>query len=135
MSESDWAHFLENPESIHALYDKEPRLEQSDLFHVLADERSDSITLGFRTYEIPTRTRPEWEGAKYNSFSFHLIFDEVQELFIHGWTAPAHKRVSIRRDPDENLTVTITSDGSSVAFRARSLSLSAARVGLVSRFE
>ncbi|XCM32508.1 hypothetical protein ABXI76_27100 [Streptomyces parvus] len=87
MSASDWARLLDDPQSIQSLYEEEPDLNQCDLFHVLADERGDSITLG---------------------------------------------TVSIRRVPDEKLSVAITSDKASLLFRARSVVLSAARVGLVS---
>ncbi|MDX3374286.1 Imm50 family immunity protein [Streptomyces sp. ME02-6991-2A] len=135
MSESSWAQFLDDPSSIHTLYDEEPDLDQSDLFHFLADEREASITLGFQTGQTPARARPEWEGTEYNSFTFYLAFSGVQGLTIQGWAAPAHKKVSIRRDPDEKLAVTIESEGTSVAFRARALSLTSARAGLVSRPE
>ncbi|MFJ4708238.1 Imm50 family immunity protein [Streptomyces anulatus] len=132
MSASDWARLLDDPQSIQSLYDEEPDLSQCDLFHVLVDERGDSITLGFRTAHTPARIRSEWEGKVYNSFTFYLVFSRVQELAVQGWAAPAHKRVSIRRNPDEKLSVAITSDESSLLFRAHSVALSAARVGLVS---
>ncbi|MEU4918099.1 Imm50 family immunity protein [Streptomyces parvus] len=45
VSSSDWAGLLDDPQSIQGLYDEEPDLNQCDLFHVLADERGDSITL------------------------------------------------------------------------------------------
>lgn len=132
MSASDWARLLDDPQSIQSLYDEEPDLDQCDLFHVLADERGDSITLGFQTAQIPARIRPEWDGKEYNSFTFYLVFSWVEQLAVQGWAAPAHKRVSIRRDPDEKLSVAITSEEASLRFRARSVVLSAARVGLVS---
>ncbi|MFF3033813.1 Imm50 family immunity protein [Streptomyces rubiginosohelvolus] len=132
MSASDWARLLDDPQSIQSLYDEEPDLDQCDLFHVLADERGDSITLGFQTAQTPARIRPEWDGKGYNSFTFYLVFSWVEQLAVQGWAAPAHKRVSIRRDPDEKLSVAITSEEASLRFRARSVVLSAARVGLVS---
>ncbi|MFB8383373.1 Imm50 family immunity protein [Streptomyces rubiginosohelvolus] len=132
MSASDWARLLDDPQSIQSLYDDEPDLDQCDLFHVLVDERGDSITLGFRTPHTPARIRPEWEGKVYNSFTFHLVFSRVEQLAVQGWAAPACKTVSIRRDPDEKLSVAITSEEASLLFRARSVVLSAARVGLVS---
>ncbi|WP_097877314.1 Imm50 family immunity protein [Streptomyces sp. ms184] len=132
MSASDWARLLDDPQSIQSLYDDEPDLDQCDLFHVLVDERGDSITLGFRTPHTPARIRPEWEGKVYNSFTFHLVFSRVEQLAVQGWAAPACKTVSIRRDPDEKLSVAITSEEASLLFRARSVVLSASRVGLVS---
>ncbi len=132
MSASDWARFLDDPQSIQSLYAEEPDLSQCDLFHVLVDERGDSITLGFKTAHTPARIRPEWEGEVYNSFTFYLVFSRAHELAVQGWAAPAHKRVSIRRNPDEKLSVAITSDESSLLFRAHSVALSGARVGLVS---
>ncbi|MEU6627217.1 Imm50 family immunity protein [Streptomyces parvus] len=132
MRASDWARLLDDPQSIQSLYDEEPDLDQCDLFHVLADGRGDSITLGFQTAQTPARTRPEWDGKEYNSFTFCLVFSWVEQLAVQGWAAPAHKRVSIRRDPDEKLSVAITSEEASLLFRARSVVLSAARVGLVS---
>ncbi|MFD4129993.1 Imm50 family immunity protein [Streptomyces globisporus] len=132
MSASDWARLLDDPQSIQSLYDEEPDLDQCDLFHVLADERGDSITLGFQTAQTPARIRPEWDGKEYNSFTFYLVFSWVEQLAVQGWAAPAHKRVSIRRDPDEELSVAITSEEASLRFRARAVVLSAARVGLVS---
>ncbi|MGA4997855.1 Imm50 family immunity protein [Streptomyces arboris] len=135
MGTSSWARFLDDPQSIYTLYDEEPDLDRSDLFHMLVDERGDSITLGFRTGQAPARIRPEWEGTPYNSFTFYLAFSGVQELAIQGWAAPACKRVSIRRDADERLAVAIASEGTSVGFRAHTVSLTAARVGLVSRSE
>ncbi|NEB38463.1 Imm50 family immunity protein [Streptomyces sp. SID14515] len=132
MSASDWARLLDDPQSIQGLYDEEPDLNQCDLFHVLADERGDSITLGFETAHTPARIRPEWEGKVYNSFTFYLVFSLVQELAVQGWAAPACETVSIRRDPDEKLSVAITSEEASLLFRAHSVAPSAARVGLVS---
>ncbi|MFJ9107772.1 Imm50 family immunity protein [Streptomyces sp. NPDC102283] len=132
MSASDWARLLDDPQSIRNLYDEEPDLDRCDLFHVLADERGASITLGFRTAHTPARIRPEWEGKEYNSFTFYLVFSQVQELAVRGWAAPACKTVAIQRDPDEKLSVAITSEEASLLFRARSVVLSAARVGLVS---
>ncbi|MYV60744.1 hypothetical protein GTW37_15925 [Streptomyces sp. SID4931] len=132
MSASDWARLLDDPQSIQSLYDEEPDLDQCDLFHVLADERGDSITLGFQTAQTPARIRPEWDGKEYNSFTFYLVFSWVEQLAVQGWAAPAHKWVSIRRDPDEKLSVAIMSEEASLLFRARSVVLSAARVGLVS---
>ncbi|MFJ7410462.1 Imm50 family immunity protein [Streptomyces sp. NPDC098077] len=132
MSASDWARFLDDPQSIRSLYDDEPDLDQCDLFHVLVDERGDSITLGFQTPHTPARIRPEWEGKVYDSFTFHLVFSWDEQLAVQGWAAPACKTVSIQRDPDEKLSVAITSQEASLRFRARSVVLSAARVGLVS---
>lgn len=132
MSASDWARFLDAPQSIRSLYDDEPDLDQCDLFHVLVDERGDSITLGFQTPHTPARIRPEWEGKVYNSFTFRLVFSWDEQLAVQGWAAPACKTVSIQRDPDEKLSVAITSQEASLRFRARSVVLSAARVGLVS---
>ncbi|MEI5033166.1 Imm50 family immunity protein [Streptomyces sp. S1A(2023)] len=120
---------------MYSSYEEEPDLNQCDLFHILADERGDSITLGFQTDQIPVHIKPEWEGKEYNSFTFYLVFSGVQELAIQGWAAPARKRVSMRRDLDENLTVTVTSEGSSVEFRARAVNLTASRMGLMSRSE
>ncbi|MEU2576806.1 Imm50 family immunity protein [Streptomyces anulatus] len=132
MRASDWARLLDDPQSIQSLYDEEPDLNQCDLFHVLVDERGNSITLGFKTAHTPARIRPEWEGKVYNSFTFYLVFSWVEQLAVQGWAAPAHKRVSIRSDPDEKLSVAIVSEEASLLFRARSVALSAARVGLVS---
>ncbi|WP_032761872.1 Imm50 family immunity protein [Streptomyces sp. CNS654] len=132
MSASDWARLLDDPQSIQSLYEEEPDLNQCDLFHVLADERGDSITLGFQTAHTPVRIRPEWEGKAYNSFTFYLAFSRVEQLTVQGWAAPACKTVSSRRDPGEKLSVAITSDEASLLFRARSVVLSAARVRLVS---
>lgn len=135
MGTSSWGRFLDDPQSLYTLCDKEPDLDRSDLFHMLVDERGDSITLGFQTDRTPARIRPEWEGTPYNSFTFYLAFSGVQELVIQGWAAPACTTVSIRRDPDERLAVTIASEGTSVGFRAHTVSLTAARFGLVSRSE
>ncbi len=132
MSASDWARLLDDPQSIRSLYDEEPDLDQCDLFHVLVDERGHSITLGFQTAHTPARIRPEWEGKAHNSFTFYLVFSWVEQLAVQGWAAPACKTVSIQRDPGEKLSVAITSDEASLLFRARSVVLSAARVGLVS---
>ncbi|MFE2289682.1 Imm50 family immunity protein [Streptomyces sp. NPDC059452] len=133
MDTPDWGQFLDDPQPIYALYDEEPDLDRSDLFHLLADERADSITLGFRTAQMPTRIRPEWEGAEHNSFTFYIVFTGVQGMTARGWVSPAQKSVSIRRDIDGILMVAITSEGTSVTFRAGQASLTAARVGLVSR--
>ncbi|MFD4591322.1 Imm50 family immunity protein [Streptomyces rubiginosohelvolus] len=132
MSASDWARLLDDPQSLQSLYDDEPDLDQCDLFHVLMDERGDSITLGFQTAHTPARIRPEWEEKVCNSFTFYLVFSRVEQLTVQGWTAPACKTVSIQRHPDEKLSVSITSEEASPLFRARSVVLSAARVGSVS---
>ncbi|MEU6838598.1 Imm50 family immunity protein [Streptomyces rubiginosohelvolus] len=130
---ADWPSFLDDPQSIYSLYDEGPDLSRCDLFHMLADERKDSITLGFQTAQTPERIRPEWREKEYNSFTFYLFFSGVHELDIRGWGNPGCKEVSIQRKTDENLVVTITSEGSSATFRARTVSLAAARVGLVSQ--
>ncbi|WP_078961197.1 Imm50 family immunity protein [Streptomyces europaeiscabiei] len=135
MSASNWFQFLYDSQPFRQLYDEPPNLDRCDLFHFLADEREDSITLGFRTDELPTRARPEWEGAEYNTFTFYLVFSGVQELTVEGWAAPAQKRISVGRHSNDGLTITVTSDGTSVAFRSRAMSFTGARVGLVSRSE
>ncbi|MEU4030215.1 Imm50 family immunity protein [Streptomyces anulatus] len=135
MSASDWVHFLDDPQEFRQLYDKPPALDRCDLFHFLADEREESITLGFRTDELPTHTRPEWEGTEYNTFTFYLVFSDVQELTVEGWGAPGQKRISVGRHVGDGLTTKITSDGTSVAFLSRALSFTGSRVGLVSRSE
>ncbi|MFH9198802.1 Imm50 family immunity protein [Streptomyces anulatus] len=135
MNASDWAQFLDDPQPLNQLYDEAPNLDRCDLFHFLADERRESITLGFRTDQLPTRPRPEWEGTEYNSLTFYLVFSGVQELTVQGWAAPAQKRISVGRHSNDGLAMTITSDGTSAAFRSRTVSFTGARVGLVSRFE
>ncbi|MET9768628.1 hypothetical protein [Streptomyces sp. NPDC006415] len=82
MSASNWARLLDDPQSIKNLYDEEPDLTERDLFHVLADERGDSITLGFKTAHIPVRIKPEWGVKESNSFTFYGVFSRGQELAV-----------------------------------------------------
>ncbi|MFE4693049.1 Imm50 family immunity protein [Streptomyces sp. NPDC056749] len=133
MSASEWGNLLSNPQAIYTLFDEVPDLGSSDLFRLLADERDDSITLGFETYQTPARVKPEWAGREFNSFTFHLVFGGVQELSIRGWTSPAQKSVAAHREADGNLRVVLTSESTTVSFRARTVSISGANVGLVSR--
>ncbi len=79
-----------------------------------------------------------WKDEEESDFVFaaalltcHLFSSAVRELAGQGWSTRACKTVSIRRDPDEKLSVAITSE-EALLFRARSVVLSAARVGLVS---
>ncbi|MFI1780057.1 Imm50 family immunity protein [Streptomyces rubiginosohelvolus] len=84
MSASGWARLLDDPQSIRSLYEDEPDLDQCDLFHVLADERGDSITLGFQTAQTPARIKPEWDGKEYNSFTFYLVFPGLNNSPFRG---------------------------------------------------
>lgn len=133
MSAFEWGSILSNSQEIYTLFDEAPDLNSSDLFHLLADERGDSITLGFETHQVPARIKAEWEGREFNSFTFHLVFDGVQKLSIRGWSSPAQKRVSIHREEDGTMFATLTSEGTEVSFRARTVSISRMNVGLVSR--
>ncbi|MFD5201623.1 hypothetical protein ACFWM7_16060 [Streptomyces sp. NPDC058375] len=49
---------------------------------MLADEREDSITLGFKTAHTPVRIKPEWGVKECNSFTFYRVFSRVQELAV-----------------------------------------------------
>lgn len=93
-------------------------------------------------HSVPTSVPSRWprvsvrrrirQRDSFNSFTFRLVFSWDEQLAVQGWADPACKTVSIQRDPDEKLSVAITSQEASLRFRARSVVLSAARVGLVS---
>ncbi|MFD6340434.1 Imm50 family immunity protein [Streptomyces sp. NPDC060131] len=133
MSTSDWPSFLDNPQSIHSLYDQEPDLNSCDLFHFLMDERGASITLGFETPHMPQHRRHEWDSPRVNSFEFYLTFFDVQQLSIKGWNGPAEKDITFTHGPDGYILAKIESRETSVAFQAKSLSLTKSRVSLTSR--
>ncbi|MFC9648241.1 Imm50 family immunity protein [Streptomyces sp. NPDC056937] len=88
MSTSDWPSFLDNPQSINALYDQEPDLNSCDLFYFLLDERGTRITLGFETPHMPQHGRHEWDSASANSFEFYLTFSDVRQPFHPGMERP-----------------------------------------------
>ncbi|MFE2034090.1 Imm50 family immunity protein [Streptomyces scopuliridis] len=133
MSTSNWPSFLDNPQSIHNLYDQEPDLNSCDLFYFLIDERGTSITLGFETPHMPQHGRHEWESPRANSFEFYLAFVDVQQLDIKGWNGPAGKDITFTQGSDGDILAKIKSKGTSVTFQAKSLSLIKSRVSLVSR--
>ncbi|MFE4910273.1 Imm50 family immunity protein [Streptomyces sp. NPDC056652] len=103
MSTSDWPSFLNNPQSINALYDQEPDLNSCDLFSFLLDERGTSITLGFETPHMPQHGRHEWDSASANSFEFYLTFSDVRQLNIQGWNGPADKDITFTRGLDGDI--------------------------------
>lgn len=135
MSASRWLEFVNNPQVIQELYDDEPDLSSSDLFHVLADERGASITLGFRTDQTPVRHGLNWDPGNFNSFEFYLTFFDVQGFTVKGWGAPARKEITYSCSATGNLSVTIVSVDTFLEFQARAASVTSMRMGLVSRGE
>ncbi|MZD08174.1 hypothetical protein GTW43_24255 [Streptomyces sp. SID5785] len=90
-------------------------LSRSDLFYVHFDERGCSATLGFSRVHGT-------EGVE-----FFLRFHEVRGVKVRGWGAPGQKDVHVERATDGTLQVSVSSDGSSMRFRAAGVALSRER--------
>lgn len=135
MNACSWLELLDNPQIIQDLYDVEPDLSSSELFHVLVDERGNSITLGFQTDQTPARHGLDRDPGDFNSFEFYLTFFDVQGFTVKGWGAPAEKEITYSRSATGNLSVKIVSVGTLLEFQARAASVANVRVGLVSRGE
>ncbi|MEU5132693.1 hypothetical protein [Streptomyces californicus] len=90
-------------------------LSQSDLFYVHFDERGCSATLGFSRVHGT-------EGIE-----FFLRFHDVRDVRVRGWGAPGQKDVHVERATDGTVQVSVSSDGSSMRFRAAGVVLSRER--------
>ncbi|QNS04145.1 hypothetical protein [Streptomyces xanthii] len=90
--------------------------EGSDLFYVHLDERERSVTLGF------ARERGS-EGSE-----FFLRFPEARDVRVRGWTHPGRKDVRVTRgDPGDGVAVDVSSQGSSLSFRAAGITVARTR--------
>ncbi|MFD7985906.1 Imm50 family immunity protein [Kitasatospora indigofera] len=85
-----------------------PAFEDLDLFHLLADERGDSVTLGFEHAGLPPAPPPDWLDKGLNTVEFFLVLSGLTRLEIDGWsyrglaeytlsrTRPGHALLSMR---------------------------------------
>ncbi|MEU0075609.1 hypothetical protein ABZ027_39705 [Streptomyces sp. NPDC006332] len=89
-------------------------LSSRDLFYVHIDERQRSITLGFTAQE------------GHEGFEFFIEFTDVRDVVVRGWAAPGHKDVQLTQTV-EGITVSVEAEGSSLSFRAASMSVARSR--------
>ncbi|MEW1720803.1 Imm50 family immunity protein [Streptomyces sp. NPDC093109] len=135
MGTSSWTDFLDNPEALQDLYGRTvPRLDSCDLFFLLADERQNSITVGFSTTDLPQHTPSESNPGGFNSLEFYLTFIEISEMSMQGWKGPGQRRVEINYLPTGNLAVGMKSEGSNLRFVADSVSVTKIRTSLTSPY-
>jgi hypothetical protein len=123
MDGTDWTTFLTNPSDVLDLYDKPPTVDSCDLFYLHIDERDTSITFGFDSRELPARPLQKWQEKEFNSIEFFVSFIKVSHLSVDGWESQGQKKIRISRNSAGEMVIRVTSDGSNLAFRAESASV------------
>ncbi|MGV9690175.1 Imm50 family immunity protein [Streptomyces sp. NPDC003444] len=117
-----------------ALYDTPPDLSSCPLYYVHVDERDTSVTLGFETSRPPDHPRPEWEGKRYNTVRFFVVFTGVDELRVTGIATEhpdAHDRtVGVVVTDTGRQRVSVTSETRSITFSAAASAVTQIRVYL-----
>ncbi|MEU0163185.1 Imm50 family immunity protein [Streptomyces sp. NPDC006261] len=149
---------MHNPHPLGSLYSTVPPLKSARLRSFHLDWRGPTLTLRIDLPSYPENPPPAWSELGHSTLQVHLQFLAIDDLTAHGWIPstlidihippPRDRRIqtditgtglklsfTLRRGRDDTLTVTVTSEGTSAAFQARTASLAAARVGLVSRSE
>ena len=129
---ADWSLLLASPEYLGELYDGAPPSDDScEPFYVHVDERGHSVTLGFHTKILPTRTPQEWREKGYNAFEFYLVFEGVEELRVTAWGAPQAGTIDLTVH-DGLFRVVLGPADTGIAFRAASARLARKRPYLAS---
>ncbi|MFE5512103.1 Imm50 family immunity protein [Streptomyces sp. NPDC056529] len=105
-----------------ALYETPPDLSSCPLYYVHVDERDTSITLGFETSRLPDRPRAEWEGERYDTVRFFVVFTGADELRIAGIATEdpdaRDRTVDIVVTDTGRQRVSVTSEKRSITFSA-----------------
>ncbi len=117
-----------------ALYETQPHLSSCPLYYVHVDERETSVTLGFETPRLPDHPRAEWEGKRYNTVRFFVVFTGVDKLRITGIAAESPDRhdrtVGVVVTDTGRQQVSVTSENRSITFSAVTSAVTRIRVYL-----
>lgn len=117
-----------------ALWETPPDLSSCPLYYVHADERGTSVTLGFETSRLPDHPRAEWEGKRYNTMRFFVVFTGVDEPRITGIAAEApyarDRAVGVVVTDTGRQRVSVTSENRSITFSATTSAVTRSRVYL-----
>ncbi|MFF2204272.1 Imm50 family immunity protein [Streptomyces sp. NPDC058145] len=133
MAASEWQRLVGDPSVLGGLYEgHSPALDDCELFYVHADERDNSVTVGFDTMRLPSCPRLEWSEVAYNRFEFYLLFSGVTDFQVNGWGMREAREVDFVTVPGEAIKVSLGGTGSGVHFVASSMRLARTRVYLAS---
>ncbi|MGW5368434.1 Imm50 family immunity protein [Streptomyces sp. NPDC004009] len=133
MGASEWRRLLGDAHLLGGLYEgRPPTPDECELFYVHADERGDSVTVGFDTRRLPSCPDTAWGDVTYNRFEFYLSFFDVADLRVTGWGAREARSVDLAASPGGAIRVSSGDAGSGIHFTASSMRLAHARVYLAS---
>ncbi|MFE5515180.1 Imm50 family immunity protein [Streptomyces sp. NPDC056529] len=117
-----------------ALYETPPDLSSCPLYYVHVDERDTSVTLGFETSLLPDRPRAEWEGKRYDTVRFFVVFAGVDGLRVTGIAAEhpdaCDRAVDVVVNGTGRQRVSVSSGSRSLAFSAAASAVTLIRVYL-----
>ncbi|WP_432085000.1 Imm50 family immunity protein [Streptomyces sp. bgisy095] len=117
-----------------ALYETPPDLSSCPLYYVHVDERDTSVTLGFETSLLPDRPRAEWEGERYDTVRFFVVFTGVDGLRVTGIAAEhpdaRDRAVDVVVNGTGRQRVSVSSGSRSLAFSAAASAVTLIRVYL-----
>ncbi|MFC9329415.1 hypothetical protein [Kitasatospora sp. NPDC057015] len=86
MSGFDWTGLLTNPDELVGALGGPPAFEELDLFSLLADERGESVTLGFERPGLPPATASGGiDEAPRHSVEFFVVLSGLTRADIDGW--------------------------------------------------
>ncbi|MFJ9730794.1 Imm50 family immunity protein [Streptomyces sp. NPDC101171] len=133
MGASEWQRLLGGPSMLGDLYGgRAPALDECELFYVHADERDNSVTVGFDTVRLPSHPRSEWSEAPYNRFEFYLFFSDVADFQVNGWSMREARDIHVATAPGGAISVSFGDTGAGIHFTAPSVRLARTRVYLAS---
>ncbi|MEV7241671.1 Imm50 family immunity protein [Streptomyces sp. NPDC093248] len=133
MGASEWQRILGDPSMLGELYGgRSPALDECELFYVHADERDNSVTVGFDTARVPSYPRSEWGEVAYNRFEFYLLFSDVTGFQVNGWGMREARDFDIAAAPGGAVEASFGDAGTGIHFMASSMRLARTRVYLAS---
>ena len=96
---------VENPKSIHSIFDTPPDLEGGTIRNLEFKEDGPTIHIGFRLTSFPSRPPERWLRMSANAAILELKFFVVTNVSLQGWDTENPVSVDIRRCTSGNQVV------------------------------
>ncbi|GHH76766.1 hypothetical protein GCM10018781_48640 [Kitasatospora indigofera] len=91
-----------------------PAFEDLDLFHLLVDERGDSVTLGFEHAGLPPAPPRDRVDRGLNAVEFFLVLSGLTRLQIDGWDYRGPAEYTLSRTRSGHALLSMRGPGSNV---------------------
>jgi hypothetical protein len=101
-------------------------LSDCELFFVHIDELAE-VTVGYTGSISAEEAAYFGADPSHNALEFFLKFQDVSGLLVDGWTVLSRRTLSIGRNPDDRLQVTIRADGTDIVFACAAATVVKAR--------